>query len=82
MADDSTLAVRVSVRYAAPTSYPQFVNQVLASPEGMKLIIWGNLLGFAFAVVVLSISVVSFNYFWTEMSVWELRSIPRSSRLH
>ena len=46
--------------YAAPTSYPQFIDHVLASPEGMRLIVWGNLLGFAFAVVVLSISVISF----------------------
>jgi uncharacterized membrane protein len=46
--------------YAAPTSYPQFLNQVLTTPEGMQLIVWGNLLGFVFAVAVLSISVVSF----------------------
>jgi uncharacterized membrane protein len=46
--------------YAAPTSYPQFISQVLTTPEGMRLVIWGNLLGFVFAVVVLSVSVISF----------------------
>jgi len=46
--------------YAAPASYPQFVNEVLTTPEGMRLIVIGNALGFLFAVVVLSISVISF----------------------
>lgn len=46
--------------YAAPTSYPQFINQVLTTPEGMRLIVWGNLLGFVFAVAALSVSVISF----------------------
>ncbi|MEZ0170674.1 DUF2189 domain-containing protein [Microvirga sp. TS319] len=46
--------------YAAPTSYPDFIHQVLTTPEGMSLIVWGNLLGFVFAIVVLSISVISF----------------------
>jgi uncharacterized membrane protein len=46
--------------YAAPTSYPQFIQQVLTTSEGMKLIVLGNALGFVFAVAVLSISVISF----------------------
>ena len=46
--------------YAAPTSYPEFIQQVLTTSEGMKLIVLGNALGFVFAVAVLSISVISF----------------------
>lgn len=46
--------------YAAPTSYTQFINQVLTTPEGRQLMIWGNVLGFVFALAVLSISVISF----------------------
>ena len=44
----------------APASYAQFLNEVLTTPHGWKLIVWGNAVGFVFAVVVLSISVVSF----------------------
>ncbi|GEO15009.1 DUF2189 domain-containing protein [Microvirga aerophila] len=46
--------------YAVPSSYSQFINDVLTSPQGMTLILAGNVLGFVFAVVVLSISVISF----------------------
>ena len=46
--------------YAVPTSYSQLINQVLTTPEGIRLIALGNALGFVFAVVVLSISVISF----------------------
>jgi len=46
--------------YAAPASYTQFVNEVLTTSQGIRLIVFGNLLGFIFAVVVLSISVISF----------------------
>ncbi len=45
---------------AAPESYMGFVNQVLTTPEGQALIIGGCSAGFVFAVVVLSLSVVSF----------------------
>lgn len=44
----------------APASYMQFLNEVLTTSHGWKLIVWGNAIGFVFAVVVLSISVVSF----------------------
>jgi uncharacterized membrane protein len=37
-----------------------FFRQVFGTPEGMQLIIWGNLIGFVFALVVLSISVITF----------------------
>jgi uncharacterized membrane protein len=46
--------------YAAPTSVGQFVNDVLATPAGWNLILVGNGVGFLFAAVVLTISVVSF----------------------
>jgi uncharacterized membrane protein len=46
--------------YAVPSSYSQFINDVLTTPQGMTLILAGNALGFVFAVVVLSISVISF----------------------
>ncbi len=46
--------------YAAPDSYTRFVNEVLTTPQGMRLILLGNILGFIFAAVVLSISVISF----------------------
>jgi uncharacterized membrane protein len=44
----------------APDSYAGFLQEVLATREGWTLILAGNLIGFAFAVLVLSISVVSF----------------------
>jgi uncharacterized membrane protein len=46
--------------YAAPASYSQFIGEVLSTSKGWTLILLGNALGFVFAVVVLSISVVSF----------------------
>jgi uncharacterized membrane protein len=46
--------------YAAPESYSRFINEVLTTSEGLRLILLGNVLGFIFAVVVLSIRVISF----------------------
>jgi uncharacterized membrane protein len=46
--------------YATPQSPGQFVRDVLTTPAGWSLIIFGNGIGFLFAVLVLSISVVSF----------------------
>jgi uncharacterized membrane protein len=46
--------------YAAPSSIHQFVNDVLTTRAGWNLIIVGNGVGFLFAVLVLTISVVSF----------------------
>jgi uncharacterized membrane protein len=46
--------------YAAPESYSRFINEVLTTSQGLRLILLGNVLGFIFAVVVLSISVISF----------------------
>ena len=45
---------------AEPASVGEFVNQVLTTPAGRRLIIVGNIVGFLFAAVVLVISVVSF----------------------
>ncbi len=43
-----------------PVSIPDFVNQVLTTRRGGALIAYGTLVGFIFAVVALSISVVAF----------------------
>jgi uncharacterized membrane protein len=45
---------------SAPESYAQFIDEVLTTSHGWTLIVLGNAIGFVFAVVVLSISVVSF----------------------
>lgn len=44
----------------APESYGAFMRDVLTTPRGWTLIVAGNLIGLAFAVVILTISVVSF----------------------
>ena len=46
--------------YAAPASFAQFAHDVLFTREGWTLIVVGNLVGFLFAAVALTISVVSF----------------------
>jgi uncharacterized membrane protein len=46
--------------YTTPVSMPQFVRQVFTTPAGWTLIVLGNAIGFVFAVIVLTISVVSF----------------------
>lgn len=46
--------------YAAPTSITGFLHDVFTTPEGWRLILLGNAVGFLFALVVLVISVVSF----------------------
>jgi len=46
--------------YVPPASISQFINDVLFTPPGWKLILIGNGIGFLFAVVVFSISFVSF----------------------
>ena len=49
-----------SFGYAAPASIGQFVQDVLTTPAGWKLILVGNAVGFGFALVVLTISAISF----------------------
>ena len=46
--------------YAPAASIPHFARQVFTTPAGWMLIIVGNLVGFLFAALVLTISVVSF----------------------
>jgi uncharacterized membrane protein len=46
--------------YEPAASIPDFIRQVFTTPAGWTLIIVGNAVGFLFAVLVLSISVVSF----------------------
>ncbi|MEQ8698015.1 MAG: DUF2189 domain-containing protein, partial [Bauldia litoralis] len=46
--------------YASAASMPDFLDQVLNTPEGMRLILVGNAVGFLFAVLALMISAVSF----------------------
>jgi uncharacterized membrane protein len=46
--------------YLPAASIPDFFKQVLTTPEGWTLIVVGNAVGFLFAVLVLTISVVSF----------------------
>ncbi|OWV83903.1 MULTISPECIES: DUF2189 domain-containing protein [unclassified Rhizobium] len=43
-----------------PRSMADFFRQVFGTPEGMQLIIWGNLIGFVFALVVLATTVITF----------------------
>ncbi|TMI99135.1 MAG: DUF2189 domain-containing protein [Alphaproteobacteria bacterium] len=49
-----------SFGYAPAASMPDFVNQVLTTPAGWTLAIVGNGIGFLFAVLVLTLGVVSF----------------------
>jgi uncharacterized membrane protein len=44
----------------APRSYSAFLAEVLTTPRGWALIILGHALGFVFAAIVFSISVISF----------------------
>ncbi len=46
--------------YLPPKSYTQFIQDVLTTSVGWKLIVWGNLIGLGFAAWALIISVVSF----------------------
>jgi uncharacterized membrane protein len=43
-----------------PATFTKFVHRVLTTPEGRNLIIFGNAVGFLFAVLAFSLSVVSF----------------------
>jgi uncharacterized membrane protein len=44
----------------APDSYLRFLREVFTTAPGLKLILFGNIIGFVFAAIVLSMSVVSF----------------------
>ena len=45
--------------YREPVALPAFVQNVLTTPEGHNLIVIGNVVGFLFAVLAFSLSVVS-----------------------
>jgi uncharacterized membrane protein len=44
----------------APRNATEFVRDVLTTPSGWLMILWGNLIGFVFAVVSMCLSVISF----------------------
>ena len=46
--------------YATPASIPHFISDVFTTRAGWQLIVVGNLVGFLFAVLALTVSVVSF----------------------
>lgn len=46
--------------YTTPASIEQFARDVVATPEGLRLIVIGNAIGFLFALLVFVMSVVSF----------------------
>jgi uncharacterized membrane protein len=46
--------------YVPAASIPEFLRQVFTTPQGWTLIVVGNAVGFLFALLVLTISVVSF----------------------
>ncbi|ANK91833.1 MULTISPECIES: DUF2189 domain-containing protein [Rhizobium] len=43
-----------------PRTMTDFTRQVFGTAQGLQLIVWGNLIGFGFALVVLAISVITF----------------------
>jgi len=43
-----------------PRSIETFTSQIFGTPEGMQLMMWGNLLGLGFAIVVLATTLVTF----------------------
>ncbi|CAN7632740.1 DUF2189 domain-containing protein [Rhizobium sp. LjRoot254] len=45
---------------SAPASISSFVSDVLTTPAGWSMILWGNIIGFFFAAVVLATTVVTF----------------------
>lgn len=45
---------------SAPASISSFLSDVFTTPAGWSVILWGNLVGFLFAAVVLTTSVVTF----------------------
>jgi uncharacterized membrane protein len=43
----------------SPASLASFANEVFNTPEGQSLMLWGNLIGFGFAALVLACAVIS-----------------------
>jgi uncharacterized membrane protein len=46
--------------YRQPATLTEFANMVFATPEGHRLVVVGNMVGFFFAVLAFALSVVSF----------------------
>lgn len=44
----------------APVSIGSFISDVLTTSQGISMMIWGNLIGFVFAAIVLATTVVAF----------------------
>jgi uncharacterized membrane protein len=42
-----------------PATLVEFINEVFYTPQGMTLMIWGNLAGLAFAIIVLATAAIS-----------------------
>lgn len=51
---------RMTMGDAPPASIGDFVHRIFTTPEGWNLIVMGNAVGFLFAVLVLTLTVVSF----------------------
>jgi len=51
---------RMTIGDLPPASIGEFLNRVFTTPGGWRLIIWGNAVGFLFAALVLTLTVVSF----------------------
>jgi uncharacterized membrane protein len=64
-------------RLPAPGSVGEFAGQVLGTREGWNLILLGNAVGFLFAVLVLTLTVISFPMLLDRMSAWRRRCGPR-----
>jgi uncharacterized membrane protein len=43
----------------SPPTFATFLNEVFATPQGVALMVWGNLIGLGFAIVALAAAVVS-----------------------
>lgn len=50
----------VNFEATAPVSLSTFLSDVLMTPQGLSLVIWGNLAGCVFAAIVLATTVVTF----------------------
>ena len=50
----------LSFGYAEPNNAATFLHQVLTTPEGRRMIVVGNSVGFLFAVIALTVSAISF----------------------
>jgi uncharacterized membrane protein len=66
--------------YAMPDSVPQFVSDVFTTADGWRLIIVGNLVGLVFAIIAMTVSVISFPLL-LDREVGAARALSTSIRL-